>query len=316
MILLWVIVFIISLFFLLRSSEFFVDSSVAIGTHFKIPPHIIGITLVALGTSLPELASSFISVLSNSAEFVAGNVIGSNNANILFVIGVTALIAKRIDIDYRKVKGSIPFLVGSALFLVLTCYDGTFGRIDAIIGICALIAFLLYCFKSGINFDEDLEEQIEEQEENVQTGKIGKQYAIFLVSLVLIYFSAKYLIESVKHLSEIFHIGKEIIGLTVVALGTSLPELIVSLMAVKKNQQDIAISNVIGSNIFNILSVMSIPALVAPLPIEQKVLHFSLPVMIVATLIYLYFVSIRKVERWHGIILTILYVFFITYLFL
>ncbi len=301
----WIAVFAVSMFVLLKSSDFFVDSSVVIGGRIGIPQHIIGLTLVALGTSLPELAASIFAVLGDASEVVAGNVIGSNNANIFLVLGLTAVVARRIDINWGEIKGFIPWLVGSALFLAFCIYfgDGTFGWIKGLISVALLVGFIIYSFM--------VEGGDEEEEEDENAGSTGKQIAIFVLSGVAIYFSAKYLVDSIKAISDILQIGESIIAQTALALGTSLPELAVCLSAIKKGKQAIAVGNVVGSNIFNIFCIMGFPALIGPLAIPSDIAGYGLPMMLLATALFVFFSWDRKITFMEGCILVAFYFIFV-----
>lgn len=305
MIFFWCFVFLGSLFLLIKSSDHFVDSSLVIGNYLNIPQHIIGITLVALGTSLPELASGISSVLKGSNEVVLSTVVGSNTSNILLILGITAIVSKKIDINLKEIKRFIPLLVISVVWLVIACFDGVFGRFDALVAIGLMVLFITTC----INNDE-----VDNKASNDAITDITKPIIIFCISVVFIYFSAVYLIESLQKLSALFGVGEDIIALSALALGTSLPELAVTINATRKGKHSIAIGNIVGSNIFNSYAIAGIPALIQPLEVTGNVTQ-SLPIMAVATLLFLLFIIDGKISRLEGICLATGYMLFMIWLF-
>ena len=304
----WLAVFVGTLFLLIKSCDYFIDSAESISRAFGVPSFIIGITIVALGTSLPELVSSIVAVMENSSEIVVGNVVGSNIANILLVTGFVAYMGSPFSLKSKVNKLDNIVLLGSALFLILTIWDGQFTFWEGIIGVVCLLVYLFLTF-AGSEGDE-MNELPEERRKLP-----WYVFPILILSLVFIWLSAQYNIISIIKLSEILNIGKEIIALTAVALGTSLPELFVSISCLKKNNPDMAMGNVMGSNIFNILCVMGFPSLISALTIPSVVIYFSLPVMILATLFYYYLIRKNAFTRNQGIALLLLYVFVTLYSF-
>lgn len=307
MIFFWSLIFIISLVFLIKCSDYFVDSSLVIGKALGIPQHIIGITLVALGTSVPELASSVFSVIRGSSSMVMSTVVGSNTSNIFLVLGITAVVARKIDINLDEIKGVLPFLILSTVVLIVGCFDGVFGRFDALLALALLIGFIAYCVHSGLT---------DELEGNAEEGvSLTKQWLIFAGSIAGIGFSANFLIQSLQEISFTMGIGEDIIATSALALGTSLPELAVTVTAVKKGRQSVAVGNIVGSNIFNSLMITGIPALMQPLIITESIIHLSLPAMVVATLFFLLFIIDSKINLLEGLILVTSYLIFIGWLF-
>ena len=305
----WGIIFAISLIILIKASDYFTDSAEKIGLYFGLPAFIVGVTIVAIGTSLPELISSIFAVLGNSSEMVIGNVVGSNIANIFLVLGVAAIIGKKIKIDFELVRVDLPMLMGSALLLALTIYDGIFTLPEAIFCLGGAILYLWYTINVGKK-DKNIKKEM--KGELIQRKKMEtKTLIILLVSAFFIYIGAKYTVESVINLSEILGIGKEIIAISAVALGTSLPELMVTITAAKKGKPEMAVGNVLGSNIFNTFAVMGIPALIGTLIIPQSIISFGLPMMLAATLLYYFITQDKEITKWEGWLLLIFYVFFI-----
>ena len=303
----WFAVFAISLFTLLKSSDFFIDSAEKVGLSLGIPAFVIGITIVALGTSLPELVSGIVAVLRNSSEIVASNVVGSNIANVLLVLGVIALYGKRLEIKSGMNKVDTFVLFGSAGLLAATVWNGMFSKIEALLFLALLIAYVWNTFRQTRHRKADGEKR----------PSLKRKTVLFLVaSSFFIYLSADYNITSIIKLAEILNIGKDVIAMSAVALGTSLPELFVSISAVKKNNTEMALGNILGSNIFNILAVMSIPTFFGNyLHISPKLLGLSLPVMLLATVLYFLVVRNRIIHRWEGMVLVGLYAVFMFLLF-
>ncbi len=308
---LWILVFFGSLFFLILAADKFIESAEKIGKALHVDPFIIGVTVVALGTSLPELITAVIAVFQDSSEIVIGNVVGSNITNISLVMAFIAILGRRIDLMFDVAKVEAPFLIGSALLTTVMMIDGTFSRFEGILCCVGLCVFLFYTLRDGGN--SDLVEEIEQKPKKEVKVPIPA-VVLFFLSGVAIYFSAKYNIESIINIADILNIGSEVIALTAVALGTSLPELLVSIAAARKGNLDIAIGNLIGSNIFNCFAVLGIPSLIAPLTVPTDIIKFGIPMMIAVSLVFLIMLLTKKINRWQGWMLLIFYIYFLGYL--
>lgn len=314
-ILFWPAIFILTLAALIKSADIFTDYAEKIGLHFRIPPFIIGVTIIALGTSLPELASSVAAVLDGHSEIVVGNVVGSNMANILLVLAITAIVGKHLFVDKDIINIDLPILLGSSIFLFLSTLDGEFGMFEGILGVLMLATYLIYNAKSNRNIDplekKKLVKEKKEVKEDEKKGHLPTKYIIFLLlSGISLYFSAKYLVTSVEGIATLLNTSTDIIALSLVAIGTSLPELVVSIVAIKKGKADIAIGNVTGSNIFNALGVMGIPALFGTLTIPPDIIAFSIPALLFTTILYLFVTMDKQVSQWEGITMLLLYIAF------
>ena len=309
---LWILVFFGSLFFLILAADKFIESAEKIGKALHVDPFIIGVTVVALGTSLPELITSIIAVFQDSSEIVIGNVVGSNITNISLVMAFIAILGRRIDLMFDVSKVEAPFLIGAALITTIMMIDGSFSRFEGILCCCGLMLFLFYTMRDGGNSDllEEIEQNIPKEETKVPLLAV----LTFFLSGLVIYFSAKYNIESIIKIADILNIGSEVIALTAVALGTSLPELLVSIAAARKGNLDIAIGNLIGSNIFNCFAVLGIPSLIAPLSVPLDIIKFGLPMMIAVSLVFLIILLTKKINRWQGWMLLFFYIYFLGYL--
>ncbi len=298
-ILMYVGLFVISLLVLLKASDWFVDAAEAIGLSLGISPFIIGVTIVAFGTSLPELATSIAAVFSGNSEIVVGNVVGSNITNIALVLGLVAVYGKHIELEYNIWHIDMPYLWGSAFLLWFTLKDFHFSLFEALLFVAGIVIFLGYSFKG-----DDLANKIEKQ------ATTWKSYAKLIGGGLLVWLAADYTIEAISGLSELAGIDPEIIALSAVALGTSLPEVIVSLNAARKGKTAMAVGNVLGSNIFNTYVVMSIPSFFGTLVIPENIVDYFLPLMIVLTVLFGIMSNNKKITRWEGLLLLIFYILY------
>jgi cation:H+ antiporter len=294
-------VFVVSLAVLLKASDWFIDSAEQVGLSFGVSPFIIGVTIVAFGTSLPELATSIASVFSGESEIVIGNVVGSNITNIALVLGLAALVVKKIELEYNIWHIDMPYLWGSAFLLWLALRDLHFSLFEGILFTFGIVVYLAYSFTSQDDGDK-------------LTGleKPGwKTYALLAIGGALVYLGADYTIFAIKKLSAFAGINPGIIALSAVALGTSLPEVIVSLNAARRGKASIAVGNVLGSNIFNTYIVMGIPSFFGELEIPADINDLFLPLMVAMTVLFGIMSNNRSITRWEGVVLLMFYVFFI-----
>ena len=315
----WGAIFIISLFVLIKASDFFTDAAEAIGLFLKLPSFIIGVTIVALGTSLPELTSSILAVSEGYPEIVSGNVVGSNITNIFLILGVVSFVTTRNILKHNILRVDLPILLGSTFLIGVSMIDGEFSFWEGVLCLVGLLVFFYHSKSSergGKKGEQELSKDVKEE-----TGlKFIKRFpykslGILIVSSVFIFVGAKYTVDSVVEISSLLKVGTEIIAATVVALGTSLPELAVSYSAARKGNLEIALGNILGSNIFNALAVMGITSMVGTLIIPESVLYFGLPVMIIATFMYVFITQDKELTKWEGSFLLIFYVFYIGKLF-
>lgn len=315
----WVTLLVASLAILLKASNYLTDSAEEIGLFFKLPAFIIGVTIVAFGTSLPELISSIFAVIQGSSEIVSGNVVGSNITNIFLILGIAAIIAKKIKVDHEMINVDLPILMGSAFLMGLMVMDGKFTFIEAILSIGGLLIYLFHTVtvkKTAGKKDDAMEKDLKEEFSGIKLREFPiKSLAMLLVSMGFLFIGARYTIESAVKLSELLNIGKEVIAGTVIALGTSLPELAVSVAAARRGKADIVVGNVLGSNIFNALGVLGIAGLFGIVTIPMSILTFGLPMLVIATILYLFITQDKEITRWEGGFLLILYIFYIGKLF-
>lgn len=306
--------FILSLAVLVKSSDLFTDAAEKIGIKLHIPSFIVGVTLLALGTSLPELITSIISVIKHSSEIVIGNVTGSNISNIFLILGFCAVYSKKMKINYALEKVDLPLLIGSAFLFSIMVWDGKFTRFEAIL---SLIGFIIYIIQSTQAKKIHLIVHIDIQEDVKRISEIPlwKPLVMLCTSGALLYLGANYTVQSIILISTKLSIGEEIISASAVALGTSLPELMVSLTAAKKGKPEMAVGNILGSNIFNTFAVMGIPGLMGSLVLPHGILVEVVPIMVIATLVF-YFLTLKKeLTMWEGFILLLFYILYIYSLF-
>ena len=296
-VLLYLVMFAVALVVLLKASDYFVDSAEKIGLSFGISPFIIGVTIVAFGTSLPELATGIVSTVSGNSEIVGGTVIGSNVTNILLVLGVTLVYAGRITITRDLMNLDMPMLIISAVFLLFTLRDGEFSLVEGIIFCLALLVFIT----SSLQKDDD-------EEDGADRPKVGwKDYLIVVVAAALVSVGASYVVKAIENLSLIGGVPKELISLTILALGTSLPEVVVSVQAARKGKQAMAVGNVLGSNIFNTYAVIGICRLFGELKFSEQIISISIPFMVAVTFIFAVVSFSKKISRAEGAMLLIFY---------
>ena len=292
-------IFVVAIAALLWASDRFVESAERIGLSLGISPFIIGVTIVAFGTSLPELATSIVAVIDGTSGIVVGNVVGSNITNIALVLGLTAVVVKNIDLEYNLWHIDIPFLWGSAFLLYFAVMDGSLSLYEAALFIVGIAIFLGYSLK-----DQERADAADRPESGV------KDWIFLILGGALVSLSATYVIEAITNISLILDIAPSVIALSAVAVGTSLPEVAVSLQAARKGKASIAVGNALGSNVFNTFIVMAIPRFFGPLEIPVDVLEVFLPLMIVMTILLGVMSNNRKITRWEGGVLLLFYMWY------
>jgi cation:H+ antiporter len=308
--LIWIAVLVLSLGVLVKASDWFTASAETIGRAFGLPTFVIGVTIIAFGTSLPELVSSVIAVIDGASEIVVGNVAGSNIANLLLVLGLTGVVAGHLRVYYEVLSVDLPFLAGSAMFLAMVAWDGTVGRFEALLCLSGLAIYLGYALTS-----RPVRTAEEEENDKSAAGLSVRTALVLIASGGLIYLGASFTVRAVIELAALAGIGTEVIAASAVALGTSLPEVTVTIAAVRRGQAELAVGNILGSNIFNVFAVVGISGLVGPLHVPASLLEFALPLMIVATLLTFFSIMERELTKWEGWLLLLFYVYFIGALF-
>ena len=302
----------LGLVILLLAGDALVKGAVNLALRVGIPALIVSLTIVAFGTSAPELLISIKAALDGVPGIALGNVVGSNTANVLMVLGIPALIAVMHTAEHDSRKSYLVMLASTVLFIGLA-FRGTFDWIAGLILLGALALALgdnivdsLRHRRAGVAACEDDEEEPEGADPDMAGWKVGLFLVLGLVGLPL---GANLLVESATEIARMFGVSDSVIGLTLVALGTSLPELATTVMAALRKQADVALGNVIGSNMFNLLAIIGVAALIKPMDVDPEFLRYDLWVMLGATLILIPFVFFRQnIGKVWGVILSALYV--------
>lgn len=308
----WIV---IGLALLIGGGEFLVKGAVGIAAKAKLSKLVIGMTVVSFGTSSPELLVSLQSASEGLPELAIGNVVGSNIANIALVLGVTVLIFP-MPVARNTIRFDWPMMmIASALFYIFAM-DTQLNRWEGIVLFVLLVAFIWFIISNSRKSSKDDKVELPELEEMTAKISVWKHVLFLLIGLVGLYFGSTWLISGAKSIAEEFGISKHVIGITIIAFGTSVPELATSCVAAFKKETDISVGNLVGSNIFNIMVVLGLTAIVKPIDIEQNVLDYDLLWMIGIGLILLpMMVFRRKVGRISGVILLGIYIYYIYSLF-
>ena len=300
-----VVFLLLGIVFLLVGGDLLVKSSAALASKLNVSPFLIGITVVSFGTSAPELLVSLNAALQGSTGIAMGNVIGSNIANIALVLGLTILI-RPINLESKRYLFSwLIMLVASVMFYGFSI-DGVIDPIDGLFFIAGLILFISLSIR--YRHSSIVEEEIEER---INTGLIP---LYFILGAVGLYFGSEFLVANSVIIAKYFGLSEFVIGITIVALGTSLPELVTSVIAILKGQSSISIGNLIGSNIFNVFAVLGITSLVRPLDADTSLLISDLPIMLGVTLLLGLFLFLsRKLRRIEGVLLISIYLIYLAF---
>ncbi|XOB41447.1 MAG: calcium/sodium antiporter [Candidatus Nealsonbacteria bacterium] len=329
MLIFWILIFILSLALLVKSADWLVESSEKIAISLKISPFIIGVTIVAVGTSFPELASSIIAVLKGAGEIVTANVIGANITNILLVVGLSAVFARTLIVKRSLIDLDAPLLATTTVLFIFIMWDRkiVFGE-----GILLLLAFAIYLLYTIFQRREEiitselvgvlprgakiqiLPSRAERRRKEIKERPSKLNFKVFLfliLGMAGLVVGANYAIESIVNISKLLKISTALIAITAMSLGTTLPELLVSVRAALKKKYEIALGNIFGSNVFNLLVVVGIPALIKPLAIADLTFSIGLPFLVVATLLFIISGISRRIHIWEGAMYLLIYILFI-----
>ncbi|MBL8160495.1 MAG: calcium/sodium antiporter [Anaerolineae bacterium] len=277
-----------------------------------IPPLVIGLTVVSFGTSTPELLVSLSAALQGSSDIAFGNVVGSNIANIGLILAISGLILM-IPIQIGLIRREIPLVILASVALLLLAVDGEISSLDGLLLVIGLVLFNILVVRSALRERLSQREERELQEEEAITGEIKRTHELgrIIIGLVALLIGANLLVDGAVAIARTMGVSELIIGVTLVAVGTSLPELVTSLAAALRRHEDILFGNVIGSNLFNILGILGITALIRPMSVPASTLRFELPVMIGFALALLLFVPRRKITRIESIFILAAYIIFV-----
>ena len=347
-----IVLLVLGVIIVLKGADWLTDGAVNIATRFGVSQMVIGLTIVAMGTSMPEFCVSMVSALKGTPDLAVGNVVGSNTLNTLLIVGCSALVAP-IMVKRSSVKRDIPFAVVASLLMLLFCLDGAIGRVDAAVLFAGFCLFMFVTLKyaktteehaaavatsgaatttgiseastsqassseassSETSAPEASSSETSAQEASQASGtSMLKAVVMLVVGLLCLIAGSNMFVDNASFVASSLGVSDAVIGLTIVASGTSMPELATSMVSAKKGNSDIAIGNVIGSNVFNILMIIGITGLVKPMHIAG-ITTLDLIMMLASMLLMWFFCrTTYKVKRWEGAVLTIIYLAYLTWL--
>lgn len=307
MIFLNILLLLVGFVLLIKGADFFVDGSSSIAKLLKIPSVVIGLTIVAMGTSAPEAAVSISAALQGSNEIAVSNVVGSNIFNMLAVVGVCALISP-MPLDRTIVKRDLPVnIVAIGILLALVLVGYSIGRIDGAIMLAIMIAYITWLVVNAIK-------NREEGSDDIKTMSPILSVVCIIGGLAAIIFGGNLVVENAKAIASAAGLSETFIGLTIVAIGTSLPELVTSIVASKKGENGLALGNVVGSNIFNLLFILGLSSVVTPIAIDTAAIINIIVVLIITVLMWILCLFTKKLGRIPGAVMVALYIAYTTYL--
>ncbi len=279
----------------------------------KIPPLVIGLTVVAFGTSAPELAVSVKSALSGQPDIALGNVVGSNICNVLLILGMSAAVAPLI-VSVQLVRFDVPLMIGATLLMYGMALDGQIGQVDGLILVLCLLAYTVFTIRQGRRKGKAAAAA---EAPTPAKGTVLVDLCLLIAGLAGLVVGAGWFVDAAVSMARAFGVSELVIGLTIVAVGTSLPELAASVVASMKGERDIAVGNVVGSNLFNILCVLGLTATAAAdgVPVADSALDFDIPVMTAVSIACLpIFLAGHRIARWEGLVFLAYYVAYTAYL--
>lgn len=340
-----IVLLVLGVIIVLKGADWLTDGAVNIATRFGVSQMVIGLTIVAMGTSMPEFCVSMVSALKGTPDLAVGNVVGSNTLNTLLIVGCSALVAP-IMVKRSSVKRDIPFAVVASLLMLLFCLDGAIGRVDAAVLFAGFCLFMFVTLKYAKTTEEHAatvatsgaamataaaaSTSVSEASTShtsapkastsqpsapeASVASMLKAIVMLVVGLLCLIAGSNMFVDNASFVASSLGVSDAVIGLTIVAGGTSLPELATSMVSAKKGNSDIAIGNVIGSNVFNILMIIGITGLVKPMHIAG-ITTLDLIMMLASMLLMWFFCrTTYKVKRWEGAVLTIIYLAYLTWL--
>lgn len=326
MLTLWIIIFVVSIAVLVKSADWLIGSAEKVGLALGMSPFVVGVVIVGLGTSFPELISSFAAISKGVTDVVVANAVGSNIANILLIVGISAIVGRKLVVTKNLIDLDLPLLAISTVLVIGVLWDKQVTLGESVILILAYSVYMLY----SIFHKEDPEDRALEKlpgrqdrrgnilarEEKLSRPKINSGDIIMLiVGIAGLVFGAKYLIDALINISQALNLATGVIAITAVALGTSLPELLVSVKAALRKKSEVALGNVFGSNVFNALVVIGLPGLFSNLTVDAQTFAIGVPAMALATLLFVISGISRRIYLWEGAFFVLLYVLFIGKLF-
>jgi cation:H+ antiporter len=304
----WLLI-LVGLLALVGGGELLVRGASAIAAAIRISPLVIGLTVVAFGTSAPELGVSLQAAYSGAADVAVGNVIGSNILNVLFVLGISTLVAPLV-VSSQLVRYDVPVMIALSFFTWFLASDGSLGCLDGIILFAILIVYIVMCIRLSRRESAQVQREFADEFAAEKKSKLHFvfQLVLILAGLVLLGFGSNWLVSGAVSVATWFGVSELLIGLTVVAAGTSMPEVVTSVMASVRGQRDIAVGNVVGSNIFNLAFVLGLSSAVSPagMTVSDQAIWFDFPVMCcVALACFPIFITGMRISRWEGFLFVV-----------
>lgn len=309
--------------FLVKGADFFVEGSSSIAKKLKVPPIIIGLTIVAMGTSLPETAVSVTASLVQNNELAVSNVVGSNIFNLMFIIGVCSILTP-IMVQKATVVRDIPLSLGCALFLLVLGVSGlgdkagmTLGHADGVIFLIVFAGYIFTMVRSAMKAraaGQKVEIEGVEECDNMKELSYGKSILFLIVGAAAIAFGGDLTVDTASRIAIELGMSQTLVGLTIVSIGTSLPELVTSVVAARKNEVDMAVGNAVGSNIFNILMVLGISSAISPVALIRENIIDIVLLMVFSVMVWIFAGTRKKIERKEGIIMVVVYLVYCAYI--
>jgi len=304
MLLQWIGILVAALFVLVRGADLFVAGAKQIGVAFGMSSFAIGVLIVGLGTSVPELASSIAAVLAGTTEIVIANAVGSNITNILLIVGVLAAFGGPILISRNLLQTELPIFFIATVHFLASVYDGVIDRVESLLLVGTLIAYIWYLLSSSqkTEVSKDTEERM---------GVQIKSIIFIVLGLTAVLVGAHYTVSMAVNIATGLSVPIGLVSIAAIAIGTSLPELFVSLQAIRNNEADLAIGNIFGSNAFNILMVVGVPGLFVPLVADVVVMELGILILLAASLILFVTGLARQIQKWEGVMMLLFFAFFL-----
>lgn len=312
------LLFVVGLGCLIGGAEVLVRGASRLAITIGISPLVVGLTIVAFGTSAPELAVTVQASLAGQPDVALGNVVGSNIANVLLILGLSSLITS-LAVAQQLVRLDIPIMIGVSVLLLLLALDGRVGRLDGLLLFAGIIAYTTFAIRQSRKESRAVEQEYQAEFGTSARGQVLLNLALVAAGLVLIVLGARWLVNGAVAVARLVGVSELVIGLTIVAVGTSLPEVATSLIASLRGERDIAVGNVVGSNIFNIMAVLGLGSALAPggVPVAPAALRFDIPVMIAVAVACLpIFARGYVIARWQGLLFLFYYAAYTLYLLL
>lgn len=314
-----VIVLVVGFVLLVKGADFFVEGASSVAKMLKVPSLIIGMTIVAMGTSLPETSVSIAASINNQNTLAVSNVVGSNIFNLMVVLGVCAVMCE-LQVSKDVLKRDYPFSVICAILLLVAGYIGmTLGRVDGIIFLVIFVGFLFVLIKSAMDARKrgeisEKEREMNEEISEVKEQPVWKSILYIVGGAIAIKYGGDWVVDSASTIATSFGISATLVGLTICSVGTSLPELVTSIVAARKNELDMAIGNVVGSNVFNILMVLGIAASVSPIAFLTENVIDIIILLVFSLITWLFCVTKKRIGRMEGITMLALYGIYLVYI--